>query len=60
VYQAVAATAAATALVRPRQFFVRDPVYHVQAGPVATRDEADRLRARLIANGYRDARIVID
>jgi peptidoglycan lytic transglycosylase len=45
---------------RARQFFVEDPVYRVQAGPVATQDEADRLRARLIANGYRDARIVID
>ena len=43
-----------------RHFYVQDPVYHVQAGPVATEDEADRLRARLIANGYRDARIVID
>jgi rare lipoprotein A len=42
------------------QFFVQDPVYHVQAGPVATQQEADRLRARLIENGYRDARVVID
>jgi rare lipoprotein A len=44
----------------PHHFLVEDPIYHVQAGPVATQDEADRLRARLIANGYRDARIVID
>ena len=44
----------------PHRFFVEDPVYHVQAGPVATQAEADGLRARLIANGYRDARIVID
>jgi rare lipoprotein A len=50
-----------TVAVRPRRhFFVEDPVYHVQAGPVASQAEADGLRARLIANGYRDARIVID
>jgi rare lipoprotein A len=44
----------------PRHFFVEDPVYHVQAGPVTTQDAAERLRAQLIANGYRDARIVFD
>src|SRR5665213_2366113 len=63
----VAAAAPAPAAIRQtasaparRHFFVEDPVYHVQAGPVASRSEADGLRARLIANGYRDARVVID
>lgn len=63
---AASAPAAVAAVQRPavtpatHRFFVEDPVYHVQAGPVATQTEADGLRARLIANGYRDARIVMD
>jgi peptidoglycan lytic transglycosylase len=52
--------AEATAAAGAPRFFVEDPVYRVQAGPVATQDQADRLRARLIANGYRDARIVMN
>jgi hypothetical protein len=42
------------------RFFVEAPLYHVQAGPVATRQEADRLLGQMTASGYRDARIVID
>lgn len=43
-----------------RKFFVAAPSYHVQAGPVPTQQDADRLRDHMIASGYRDARIVID
>jgi rare lipoprotein A len=43
-----------------RQFFVDAPLHHVQAGPVASQDEADRLLSEMLASGYRDARIVID
>jgi rare lipoprotein A len=43
-----------------RQFFVASPSYHVQAGPVATEQDADRLRDKMIGNGYRDAQVVID
>jgi len=42
------------------EFFVEAPSYHVQAGPVATQQEADRLLSQMNASGYRDARIVID
>jgi rare lipoprotein A len=54
-----AATQTASA-VPARQFFVEAPLYHVQAGPVASQDEADRLLGEMMASGYRDARIVID
>jgi len=53
----------AIAVYRPppsRRFFVASPSYHVQAGPVATEQDADRLRDQMIGNGYRDAQIVID
>lgn len=63
----VAAVAAApeiapeqVAATLPHRFFVEAPEYHVAAGPVATQDEADRLRDQMIGSGYRDARIVID
>lgn len=42
------------------KFFVEAPSYHVQAGPVATQQEADRLLSQMNASGYRDAHIVID
>ena len=44
----------------PRKFFVASPAFHVQAGPVATEADADRLRDQMIASGYRDAQVVID
>ena len=43
-----------------RRFFVAAPAYHFQAGPVATEQDADRLRDQMIASGYRDAQVVID
>jgi rare lipoprotein A len=43
-----------------RRFFVASPQYHIQAGPVMTEEDADRLREQMIGSGYRDARIVID
>jgi len=43
-----------------RGFYVASPRYHVQAGPVMTEQDADRLRDQMIGSGYRDARIVID
>ena len=43
-----------------RQFFVAAPAYHIQAGPVETERDADRLRDQMIASGYRDAQVVID
>jgi rare lipoprotein A len=43
-----------------RRFFVSSPRYHVQAGPVATEEDADRLRDQMIGSGYRDAQVVID
>lgn len=43
-----------------RRFFVAAPAYHIQAGPVATAQDADRLRDQMIASGYRDAQVVID
>jgi rare lipoprotein A len=43
-----------------RRFFVASPSYHVQAGPVATEQDADRLRDQMIGSGYRDAQVVID
>ncbi|MFZ2005812.1 MAG: septal ring lytic transglycosylase RlpA family protein [Stellaceae bacterium] len=43
-----------------RRFFVASPAYHVQAGPVATEQDADRLRDQMVASGYRDAQVVID
>jgi peptidoglycan lytic transglycosylase len=44
----------------PRQFFVSSPRYHVQAGPVTTEEDADRIRDQMIGSGYRDAQVVID
>jgi rare lipoprotein A len=43
-----------------REFYIESPDYHVQAGPIATQEEADRLLSQMTASGYRDARIVID
>jgi rare lipoprotein A len=43
-----------------RRFFVSSTRYHVEAGPVATEEDADRLKDQMIGSGYRDARIVID
>jgi rare lipoprotein A len=58
---APAGSLAQTATAAPQpQFFVESPVYHVQAGPMATQQEADRLLGQMTASGYRDARIVID
>jgi rare lipoprotein A len=54
-------TAVAAADQAPaRQFFVASQHYRVQAGPVATEDDADRLKTQMIGSGYRDARVVID
>ncbi len=58
--EAVGTTVAASAAPSLRRFFVASPAYHVQAGPVATEADADRLRDQMIASGYRDARVVID
>ena len=44
----------------PLRFFVEAPGYHVAAGPVATEEDADRLKEQMIGSGYRDARVVID
>jgi rare lipoprotein A len=44
----------------PLRFFVEAPGYHVEAGPVATEEDADRLKEQMIGSGYRDARVVID
>ena len=44
----------------PHRFFVEAPTSRTQMGPVATVEEADRLRDQMIHSGYRDARIVID
>lgn len=51
---------AETAPPLPRRFYVAAPRYRVEAGPVATQDDANRLRTQMIGSGYRDARIVID
>lgn len=57
----VAVAPQAVSAAAPRgQFFVEAPQYHVEAGPVATRDAADQLLSQMVASGYRDARIVID
>jgi rare lipoprotein A len=58
----IASTVPATiqAAAPARRFFVASPRYHVEAGPVATEKDADRLRERMIDSGYRDAQIVID
>ena len=50
---------AATPANAPR-FMVRSPLYRMEAGPVGTQAEADRLLGQMIQSGYRDARIVID
>ncbi|HWB48104.1 MAG TPA: septal ring lytic transglycosylase RlpA family protein [Stellaceae bacterium] len=42
------------------RFLVESSRYHTEAGPVATEAEARRLLTRMIASGYRDARIVFD
>jgi rare lipoprotein A len=49
-----------TAAAPSYQYFVESPAHRVQAGPVATEDEAARLLGQMNASGYRDARIVID
>jgi rare lipoprotein A len=53
---AVAAAEPTTA----HQFFVASATYQVQAGPVASEEDADHLRTQMIGSGYRDARVVID
>jgi len=50
----------ATTVASSRQFFVASLQYHVEAGPVLTQEDADRLREQMIVSGYRDARIVLD
>jgi rare lipoprotein A len=60
---AIAATESApvqTAAAPLHQFFVVAPDYRVEAGPVPTEEDANRLRTDMIESGYRDARIVID
>jgi rare lipoprotein A len=42
------------------RFFVSSARYQVEAGPVATEEDADRLKDQMIGSGYGDARIVID
>jgi len=49
-----------TAAAPSPRFFVEAPGYHVEVGPVATKEDADRLREQMIDSGYRDARLVID
>jgi rare lipoprotein A len=49
-----------TAAAPSPRFFVDAPSYHVEVGPVATEDDANRLKEQMIDSGYRDARIVID
>jgi rare lipoprotein A len=51
---------AATTAPPARRFFIASPQYHVEAGPVTTEENANRLRTQMIDSGYRDARIVID
>lgn len=55
-----AGTAVASYQPPSRRFFVASPRYHVQAGPLATEQDANRLRDQMIGSGYRDAQIVID
>lgn len=50
----------ATTVAPSRRFYVASPQYHVQAGPVMSEEDADRLKAQMIGSGYRDARVVID
>ena len=52
--------AVATTVAPSRRFYVASPQYHVQAGPVMSEEDADRLKAQMIGSGYRDARVVID
>jgi rare lipoprotein A len=52
--------AVATTVAPSPRFFVASPQYHIQAGPVMTEEDADRLREQMIGSGYRDARIVFD
>ena len=42
------------------KFHVESARYHVEAGPVATPEDAHRLLTQMIGSGYHDARIVID
>ena len=50
----------ATTVTPTRRFFVASPQYRIQAGPVMTEEDANRLREQMIGSGYRDARIVFD
>jgi rare lipoprotein A len=50
----------ATTVAPSPRFFVASPQFHIQAGPVMTEDDANRLREQMIGSGYRDARIVFD
>jgi rare lipoprotein A len=50
----------ATTVAPSPRFFVASPQYHIQAGPVMTGEDANRLREQMIGSGYRDARIVFD
>lgn len=52
--------AVAMTVTPSHRFFVASPQYHVQAGPVLTEEDADRLRQQMIGSGYRDARVVMD
>jgi rare lipoprotein A len=56
----VSAEVATVRIAPGRRFFVSSSRFHVQAGPVATERDADRLREQMIASGYRDAQVVID
>jgi rare lipoprotein A (peptidoglycan hydrolase) len=42
------------------QFLVQSPLYRMEIGPVATREEADRALNRMLQSGYTDAHIVIN
>jgi rare lipoprotein A len=53
-------TAAPPPRPNPNRFVVQSPLYRMEIGPVATREEADRLLSRMIQSGYRDAHVVID
>ena len=50
----------ATTVAPMPRFFVASPQYRIQAGPVMTEEDANRLREQMIGSGYRDARIVFD
>jgi rare lipoprotein A len=46
--------------INVQRFLVQSPTYRMEIGPVATREEADRLLTQMLESGYRDAHVVID